>query len=136
MKRGLKMRALSYLSVLVMSAICAALVYVNSVDYDDDYIPYFIICVILLIFYFVFALPVQLFLNRNPKKFNLRYLLIYIFFSFSVWFVFAVLTDLHNYKETLKSHEIYLFSISFALIFWVWDSVFVQKATVKKNEQL
>ncbi|MBY8914436.1 UPF0715 family protein [Bacillus sp. YC2] len=130
------MRALSYLSVLVMSAICAALVYVNSVDYDDDYIPYFIICVILLIFYFVFALPVQLFLNRNPKKFNLRYLLIYIFFSFSVWFVFAVLTDLHNYKETLKSHEIYLFSISFALIFWVWDSVFVQKATVKKNEQL
>ncbi|WP_390841463.1 hypothetical protein [Bacillus atrophaeus] len=28
--------------------------------------------------------------------------------------------------DFLMGYEIYLFGISFALIFWVWDSVFLQ----------
>ncbi|WP_261799117.1 UPF0715 family protein [Bacillus amyloliquefaciens] len=31
----------------------------------------------------------------------------------------------------LASYEIYLFSVFFALIFWIWDSILVQKVAVK-----
>ncbi|TDU08490.1 uncharacterized protein UPF0715 [Bacillus subtilis] len=89
------------------------------------YIPYFLI-VILFIFYLIFAEPVQYFLNRNPKRFRLKYLLIYIFFSFLVWLIFAVTTDPKTTIDFLIGYEIYLFGISFALIFWIWDSVFLQ----------
>ncbi|MCI3987144.1 UPF0715 family protein, partial [Bacillus vallismortis] len=58
------------------------------------------------IFYLIFAAPVQYFLNRKPKRFNLKYLLIYIFFSFLVWLVFAVITDLMNTLDFLMGYEI------------------------------
>ncbi|MDO7346575.1 UPF0715 family protein [Bacillus stercoris] len=60
--------------VHVLSALTAAVVYVWGSDYDG-YIPYFLISVILFIFYLIFAAPVQYFLNRNPKRFSLKYLL-------------------------------------------------------------
>ncbi|MGG3032942.1 UPF0715 family protein [Bacillus stercoris] len=59
----------------------------------------------------------NIFLNRNPKRFSLKYLLIYIFFSFLVWLIFAVTTDPKATIGFLMGHEIYLFGISFALIF-------------------
>lgn len=96
-----------------------------GIDYDG-YIPYFLISVILFIFYLIFAASVQYFLNRKPKRFNFIYLVIYIFFSFAVWFIFAVLTDPDSNLGLLLGYEIYLFSISFALIYWIWDSVLLQ----------
>ncbi|MCI4166675.1 UPF0715 family protein [Bacillus spizizenii] len=119
------MQVLRIIFVHVLSALSAAVVYIFGIDYDG-YIPYFLISVILFIFYLIFAAPVQYFLNRKPKRFNLKYLLIYIFFSFLVWLVFAVITDLKNTLDFLMGYEIYLFSISFAIIFWIWDSVFLQ----------
>lgn len=123
-KGAINMQVLRIIFVHVLSALSAAVVYVFGIDYDG-YIPYFLISVILCIFYLIFAAPVQYFLNRNPKRFNLKYLLIYIFFSFSVWLFFAVITDPKNTLDFLMGYEIYLFGISFALIFWVWDSVFL-----------
>ncbi|MGY5387333.1 UPF0715 family protein [Bacillus spizizenii] len=119
------MQVLRIIFVHILSALSAAVVYIFGIDYDG-YIPYFLISVILFIFYLIFAAPVQYFLNRKPKRFNLKYLLIYIFFSFLVWLVFAVITDLKNTLDFLMGYEIYLFSISFAIIFWIWDSVFLQ----------
>ncbi|MEC1583954.1 UPF0715 family protein [Bacillus spizizenii] len=119
------MQVLRIIFVHVLSALSAAVVYIFGIDYDG-YIPYFLISVILFIFYLIFAAPVQYFLNRKPKRFNLKYLLIYIFFSFLVWLVFAVITDLKNTLDFLMGYEIYLFNISFAIIFWIWDSVFLQ----------
>ncbi|CAF1833204.1 UPF0715 family protein [Bacillus subtilis] len=119
------MQILRIFIVHVSSALSAAVVYVLGIDYDG-YIPYFLISVILFIFYLIFAAPVQYFLNRNPKRFSLKYLLIYIFFSFLVWLIFAIITDLKTTIDFLMGYEIYLFSITFALIFWVWDSVFLQ----------
>ncbi|MGE9752928.1 UPF0715 family protein [Bacillus inaquosorum] len=89
--------------------------------------PYFLISAILFIYYLIFATPVQYLVNRNPKKFSLKYLLIYIFFSFLVWLIFAVTTDPKTTLDFLMGYEIYLFRVSFASIFWVWDSVFLQK---------
>ncbi|OUL06516.1 UPF0715 family protein [Bacillus spizizenii] len=119
------MQVLRIIFVHVLSALSAAVVYIFGIDYDG-YIPYFLISVILFIFYLIFAAPVQYFLNRKPKRFNLKYLLIYIFFSFLVWLVFAVITDPKNTLDFLMGYGIYLFSISFAIIFWIWDSVFLQ----------
>ncbi|OBA05454.1 hypothetical protein A9D36_09385 [Bacillus subtilis] len=119
------MQVLRIFIVHVLSALSAAVVYVLGIDYDG-YIPYFLISVILFIFYLIFAAPVQYFLNRNPKRFSLKYLLIYIFFSFLVWLIFAVTTDPKSTIDFLMGYEIYLFGISFGLIFWVWDSVFLQ----------
>ncbi|WP_309486484.1 UPF0715 family protein [Bacillus halotolerans] len=125
MKGGLNMQVLRIIFVYVLSALSAAVVYVFGIDYDG-YIPYFFISVILFIFYVIFAAPVQYFVNRNPKRFNPKYLLIYIFFSFLVWLFFAVITDPKNTLDFLMEYEVYLFSISFAVIFWIWDSVFLQ----------
>ncbi|WP_309240369.1 MULTISPECIES: UPF0715 family protein [Bacillus] len=125
MKGDLNMQVLRIIFVHVLSALSAAVVYVFGIDYDG-YIPYFFISVILFIFYVIFAAPVQYFVNRNPKRFNPKYLLIYIFFSFLVWLFFAVITDPKNTLDFLMEYEVYLFSISFAVIFWIWDSVFLQ----------
>ncbi|MDG3073704.1 UPF0715 family protein [Bacillus halotolerans] len=119
------MQVLRIIFVHVLSALSAAVVYVFGIDYDG-YIPYFFISVILFIFYVIFAAPIQYFVNRNPKRFNPKYLLIYIFFSFLVWLFFAVITDPKNTLDFLMEYEVYLFSISFAVIFWIWDSVFLQ----------
>ncbi|QWV85229.1 UPF0715 family protein [Bacillus subtilis] len=119
------MQLLRIFIVHVLSALSAAVVYVLGIDYDG-YIPYFLISVILFIFYLIFAAPVQYFLNRNPKRFSLNYLLTYIFFSFLVWLIFAITTDPKTTIDFLMGYEIYLFSISFAVIFWIWDSVFLQ----------
>lgn len=119
------MQVLRIIFVHVLSALSAAVVYVFGIGYDG-YIPYFLISVLLFIFYLIFAAPVQYFLNRNPKRFNAKYLLIYIFFSFLVWLFFAFITDPKNTLNFLMGYEIYLFSASFAVIFWIWDSVFLQ----------
>ncbi|WP_024121552.1 UPF0715 family protein [Bacillus halotolerans] len=119
------MQVLRIIFVHVLSALSAAVVYVFGIDYDG-YIPYFLISVILFIFYVIFAAPVQYFVNRNPKRFNPKFLLIYIFFSFLVWLFFTVITDPKNTLDFLMEYEVYLFSISFAVIFWIWDSVFLQ----------
>ncbi|KDE22009.1 hypothetical protein EF83_20145 [Bacillus subtilis] len=119
------MQVLRIIFVHVLSALSAAVVYVFGIGYDG-YIPYFLISVLLFIFYLIFAATVQYFLNRNPKRFNAKYLLIYIFFSFLVWLFFAFITDPKNTLNFLMGYEIYLFSVSFAVIFWIWDSVFLQ----------
>ncbi|WP_327796383.1 UPF0715 family protein [Bacillus mojavensis] len=108
MKGDLNMQILRIICVDVLSALSAAVVYVFGIDYDG-YIPYFFISVILFIFYVIFAAPVQYFVNRNPKRFNPKYLLIYIFFSFLVWLFFAVITDPRNTLGFLMEYEVYLF---------------------------
>ncbi|QHM16596.1 hypothetical protein C7M30_00215 [Bacillus subtilis] len=130
MKGVINMQILRIFIVNVLSALSAAVVYVLGIDYDG-YIPYFLISVILFIFYLIFAAPVQYFLNRNPKRFSLKYLLTYIFFSFLVWLIFAITTDPKTTIDFLMGYEIYLFSISFAVIFWIWDSVFLQNKAKK-----
>ncbi|WP_233269223.1 UPF0715 family protein [Bacillus velezensis] len=44
----------------------------------------------------------------------------------------SVLFELYNpLGSILASYEIYLFSVLFSLIFWLWDSILVQKVVVK-----
>nr|WP_261799118.1 UPF0715 family protein [Bacillus amyloliquefaciens] len=67
---------LRYLAVLVLSVICATLVYVIILD-QAEYVPYLIISGIMLTCYLIFELPLQLILNRKPRRFNINYLSLY-----------------------------------------------------------
>lgn len=82
--------------------------------------------------YLIFELPLQLILNRKPRMFNFKYLLLYTVFSFIAWLIMSVLFEPYNpLGSILASYEIYLFSVLFSLIFWLWDSILVQKVVVK-----
>ncbi|MFE9943324.1 UPF0715 family protein [Bacillus velezensis] len=115
-----------YLAVLILSVICATLVYVIILN-QAEYVPYLIISGIMLTCYSIFLLPLQFILNRKPRMFNFKYLLLYTVFSFIAWLIMSVLFEPYNpLGSILASYEIYLFSVLFALIFWLWDSILVQ----------
>ncbi|MED3629773.1 UPF0715 family protein [Bacillus subtilis] len=115
----------------MLSVLCATLVYV-IILHQAEYVPYLIISGIMLTCYLIFELPLQLILNRRPSRFNLKYLLIYTVSSFVTWLIMSVLFESYNtIGSILASYEIYLFSVLFALIFWLWDSILVQKVVVK-----
>lgn len=130
-EKGVNMMILRYLVALVLSVLCATLVYV-IILHQAEYVPYLIISGIMLTCYLIFELPLQLILNRRPSRFNLKYLLIYTVSSFVTWLIMSVLFESYNtIGSILASYEIYLFSVLFALIFWLWDSILVQKVAVK-----
>lgn len=130
-EKGVNMMILRYLVALVLSVLCATLVYV-IILHQAEYVPYLIISGIMLTCYLIFELPLQLILNRRPSRFNLKYLLIYTVSSFVTWLIMSVLFESYNtIGSILASYEIYLFSVLFALIFWLWDSILVQKVVVK-----
>ncbi|MCZ4248890.1 UPF0715 family protein [Bacillus amyloliquefaciens] len=119
--------AVRYITVLILSVICATQVYVITLN-QAEYVPYLIISGLMFTCYLIFELPLQLILNRKPRRFNINYLLIYTVSSFVAWLIMAVLFEPYNpIGSILASYGIYLFSILFALIFWVWDSVLLQK---------
>ncbi|WP_437132628.1 UPF0715 family protein [Bacillus atrophaeus] len=102
-----------------MSAICATLVYVITWIKLNMFLIFIISGIMLtLTCYLIFALPIQLLLNRNSKRFSFKYLLIYIVSSFVAWLSMAVLFESYNpIGNLLARYEIYLFSVLFALIF-------------------
>ncbi|MGE6632142.1 UPF0715 family protein [Bacillus sp. NPDC077027] len=72
---------------------------------------------VFFVFYFIFAVPIQFFLNRKPKKFSFLYLTTYLIVSALV--IFLVL----NAPRSYVSVSTVLMS---SLIFWACDSLFYQ----------
>ncbi|MFD0048728.1 UPF0715 family protein [Actinomycetes bacterium NPDC127524] len=77
--------------------------------------------------YLLFAVPVQTFFNKHPKKFSFLYLLFYILFSFISLFIVYILINLDFTMNVVKMAKYYEFSLAAAVIYWIWDSVFLQK---------
>jgi hypothetical protein len=77
--------------------------------------------------YLFFAVPVQVLFNKYPKKFNLVYLCLYVFFSLMAVFIYSSVLNFDFSMEVLTTKVYYEMSLSAALIFWFWDSVFLQK---------
>ncbi|MDQ0230202.1 UPF0715 family protein [Metabacillus malikii] len=100
---------------------------------DGDYLLYLFlffmneIPIYSVIVFSMFVIPLQIFLNRNPMKFNPFYLMSYIVCSFSA--VFIIFTVLMNglTKELLEMEGYYKLCLSSAIIYWFWDSIFLQK---------
>jgi Uncharacterised protein family (UPF0715) len=77
--------------------------------------------------YLLFAVPVQVFFNKHPKKFSLLYFCLYILFSLPAVFIYSSVLDFNFSMEVLTTMDYYAISFSAALFFWFWDSVFLQK---------
>ncbi|MCY9094424.1 UPF0715 family protein [Bacillus inaquosorum] len=79
-----------------------------------------------LITYLVFAVPLQMWLRKRGKKFNLINLIIYTAIAFVAEFSFFVVTNPTSALAVLKSLNYYIMSIVAALIYWFWDSIFLR----------
>ncbi|MBL4978797.1 UPF0715 family protein [Bacillus halotolerans] len=79
-----------------------------------------------LITYLVFAVPLQMWLRKRAKKFNLINLIIYTAIAFVAAFSFFVVTNPTSALAVLKSLNYYIMSIVAALIYWFWDSIFLR----------
>lgn len=77
--------------------------------------------------YLFFAVPVQVLFNKYPNKFNLVYLCLYVFFSLVAVFIYSSVLNFDFSMAVLTTKVYYAMSLSAALIFWFWDSVFLQK---------
>ncbi|WP_434060135.1 UPF0715 family protein [Peribacillus simplex] len=76
--------------------------------------------------YLLFAVPLQVLFNKHPKKFSLLYLCLYIFFSLLAVFIYSSVLNFDFSMEVLTTMNYYAISLSAALFFWFWDSVFLQ----------
>ncbi|MCY8176583.1 UPF0715 family protein [Bacillus mojavensis] len=79
-----------------------------------------------LITYLVFAVPLQMWLRRRGKKFNLINLFIYTVIAFVATLSFFAVTNPTSALAVLKSLNYYIMSIVAALIYWFWDSIFLR----------
>ncbi|WP_181762221.1 UPF0715 family protein [Bacillus sp. B4EP4a] len=79
--------------------------------------------------YLIFAVPLQVFFNKYPRKFNLFYLFVYNIFSFIAVFIFYIVENLGFDMNVVKMKEYYELSLSASVVFWIWDSIFLQKRT-------
>ncbi|MFD6210017.1 UPF0715 family protein [Peribacillus sp. NPDC060253] len=81
----------------------------------------------LVIPYLLFAVPVQVHFNKHPKKFSFIYFCLYIFFSLLAVFIFSWVLNFDISMDVLTTMNYYVLGLSAAIIFWLWDSVFLQK---------
>lgn len=92
--------------------------------------PYFsffgilIFTCIFFCFYLVIASPLQIFLNQRPKKFSILYLAIYTVFSGVITGIVAMIFGI---KNPFHSSEFYFLFIMCAFLFWIVDSILLQK---------
>ncbi|AUZ28194.1 UPF0715 family protein [Bacillus cabrialesii] len=103
-----------------------------SVLYSIIYIHSFIIAALItMAFYFlfpylIFALPLQFMMNKKPKRFSPLYLLYYLVSAFIAnAIIFGVLQP--SGQSLLQNTAFYLFAVLTALVYWIWDSVLLQK---------
>ncbi|WP_458354594.1 UPF0715 family protein [Peribacillus frigoritolerans] len=75
--------------------------------------------------YLLFAVPVQVFFNKQPKKFGLLYFCLYISFSLLAVFIYSPVLDFDLSMKVLTTMDYYAISTLAALFFWFWDSVFL-----------
>lgn len=85
-----------------------------------------IIGVYALITYLVFAVPLQVWLRRRPRKFSLNNFLIYIAVAFLAVFLCWTVDYPPNALTVFRSLNYYIMSIVTGLIYWFWDSIFLR----------
>ncbi|MBR8646374.1 UPF0715 family protein [[Brevibacterium] frigoritolerans] len=85
-----------------------------------------IYALIFFLIYLIVGSPIQFKLNKKPQKFNIIYLIIY---GFGSAIVTAIITKFYGYENPFVSLNFYLIFILSAIIFWIFDSVFLQNKT-------
>lgn len=121
----------SYVYTLIFSSLSYGLVFGLYLFVYSGFIAFALVTIVIIAFYAfitysVFAVPLQLWLRRRLKKFNLINLIIYTVIALVAAFSFFVVIDPLNALAMLRSFEYYILSIVAAFIYWFWDSVFLR----------
>lgn len=90
-------------------------------------LPFIIYSVFAAILYVLFAMPLQIILNKHPSKFSVLFLYFYILLSFVGVYLFCMVLNTQPI-EFVKTKYYYVISVAAAVFYWFWDSVFLQKS--------
>ncbi|WP_445670497.1 UPF0715 family protein [Peribacillus sp. FSL K6-1552] len=123
-----------YITCLVLSAISVSFLTIlltKGISFLDVLTIVFVSSYAFIL-YLIFASPLQFFLNKNPKKFNILFLIIYLLFSFLLIFILFLFTN--NDTGPLFISNYYIVSATTGIVFWVFDSIFLQDETFLKQE--
>ncbi|MDC7771017.1 UPF0715 family protein [Priestia megaterium] len=89
-------------------------------------IAFFIISLITIIPYSIAAVPLQIFLNKCPKKFNILYLFAYCVVANLFLYISYRLQG--NWSDSIWDYrKMFIFAVGAAFIYWFWDSVIMHK---------
>jgi len=135
-KGGEKMKKIAayYLMTLGLSSLTFGLFFgfYSFVMYGDMIIALFTAAIALLygfMMYGLFAVPLQMMLQKKARTFNVTYLLIYSVIAFIAAFLLFFIGEPASIAGTLQSYIYYLLSITAAVIYWFWDSLILYKRT-------
>ncbi|APQ49073.1 UPF0715 family protein [Bacillus velezensis] len=105
-----------YVCILGFCAIC-----IGYCDYH---------CFYAFITYFLFAVPVQLWLRKKPKKFSLVHLFIYTAVAFLAVFLFWHIGNPSIDFTVFRSFIYYIMCFVAAFLYWFWNSIFLRNYNV------
>lgn len=77
--------------------------------------------------YLIFALPLQYFLNKNPKRFSIVYFIYYLLLSLVANFLIFYSQSIPEYPPLITRPKVYFYTFITAIGYWFWDSIFSQK---------
>lgn len=73
----------------------------------------------------VFAFPLQYVLNKKPKKFSFIYFFYYLFLSLLANLLIFYVFVSSVYPLTITRVELYFYAVVSAVVYWFWDSIFL-----------
>ncbi|AMR52473.1 MULTISPECIES: UPF0715 family protein [Bacillus] len=125
----------SYTYTLVFSSLSYGLIFGLYMFVYSGFVPFALVTVVIIAFYafityFLFAVPVQLWLRKKPKKFSLVHLFIYTAVAFLAVFLFWHIDNPSIDFTVFRSFIYYIMSIVAAFIYWFWDSIFLRNYNV------
>ncbi|QIW83928.1 UPF0715 family protein [Bacillus velezensis] len=131
-------RLKSYTYTLAFSSLSYGLIFGLYMFVYSSFVPIALVTVVIsafyaLITYFLFAVPVQLWLRKKPKKFSLVHLFIYTAVAFFAVFLFWHIDNPPIDFAIFRSFIYYIMSIAAAFIYWLWDSIFLRNYNVHRK---
>ncbi|MFD2043824.1 UPF0715 family protein [Ornithinibacillus salinisoli] len=110
----------------LLCSICAALtlsIITTIATTNFHYIAIIVFAIFYFIFYALFATPIQFKLNQNPKKYHIINFIVYAIGAFIASAIAIIVLFGEN---PLISIGFYITAMLAALVFWVFDSIFLQ----------
>ncbi|MQR86504.1 hypothetical protein GFV16_11335 [Bacillus megaterium] len=124
------MKIKDFLPYYFLTVICSSISYaIFIVIIDPGYraiIAFIVIPFVALIPYLIAGVPIQIFLNKRPKKFNILYLLIYLVVAIAFLYLsYKLQGDISD--PIMDYNTMFIWAIGASVIYWFWDSVIMQK---------
>jgi len=107
----------------LISAITLSLVFILLRSTYFSFMELIIFSLIIFFLYLFIATPLQIKLNQKPKSFSIKYLLIYMIGSAITVGIMQIIGQ----ENPFNSIQFYLLVLSSAIIFWIYDSVLLQR---------